>query len=155
MAYSSWLVDLVCAQFYALSSKHSARNQALSFWSTLPQRKRMASVTSWDRGLLSFALTHQLKIGELTCNVKEFHAACLISESRQAIYKRGGIVSITTRILIIDMLLDRIPVADLTGIVVMHAEDVTPTSMEAFVMRVYREKNKVNHFRTSSRCIAS
>lgn len=62
---------------------------------------------------------------------------------RQAIYKRGGIVSITTRILIIDMLLDRIPVADLTGIVVMHAEDVTPTSMEAFVMRVYREKNKV------------
>lgn len=41
------------------------------------------------------------------------------------------------------MLLDRIPVADLTGLVVMHAEEVTPTSMEAFVMRVYREKNKV------------
>ena len=62
---------------------------------------------------------------------------------RQAIYARGGIVSVTTRILIIDMLLDRIPVAEITGIAVLHAENVTPTSMEAFVMRVYREKNKV------------
>lgn len=66
------------------------------------------------------------------------------AKDRQAIYKRGGIVSITTRILIIDMLLDRIPVSELTGIAILHAENVTPTSMEAFVMRVYREKNKVN-----------
>ena len=41
------------------------------------------------------------------------------------------------------MLLDRLPVSELTGIAVLHAENVTPTSMEAFVMRVYREKNKV------------
>lgn len=66
--------------------------------------------------------------------------------TRGAAYKRGGVLSITTRILIIDMLLDRIPVAEMTGIVVLHAEDVSPTSMEAFVMRVYREKNKVISF---------
>ena len=41
------------------------------------------------------------------------------------------------------MLLERIPVSELTGIVVLHSEGVTPTSMEAFVVRVYREKNKV------------
>lgn len=66
-----------------------------------------------------------------------------LSSCRQILYKKGGVVSVTTRILIIDMLLERIPVADMTGIVVLHAENVTPTSMEAFVMRVYREKNKV------------
>lgn len=67
----------------------------------------------------------------------------MTSKDRETCYARGGVVSITTRILIIDMLLERIPVAELTGLVVLHAERVNPTSMEAFVMRVYREKNKV------------
>lgn len=71
------------------------------------------------------------------------YAVSNVALPRQAAYKRGGVLSITTRILIIDMLLDRIPVSEMTGIVVLHAEDVSPTSMEAFVMRVYREKNKV------------
>lgn len=69
--------------------------------------------------------------------------ACYRLRCRQAAYKKGGVVSITTRILIVDLLLERIPVKELTGIVVLHAEHVTPTSMEAFVMRVFREKNKV------------
>lgn len=50
------------------------------------------------------------------------------------------------------MLLDRIPVSEMTGIVVLHAEDVSPTSMEAFVMRVYREKNKVSLLRQDEVC---
>jgi hypothetical protein len=65
------------------------------------------------------------------------------AKDRQKLYEKGGVLSITTRILIIDMLNERIPVSEMTGIVVLHAEAVTPTSMEAFVMRVYREKNKV------------
>lgn len=50
------------------------------------------------------------------------------------------------------MLLDRIPVGELTGLAVLHAEHVTPTSMEAFVMRVYREKNRVSGYGRSLSC---
>lgn len=42
------------------------------------------------------------------------------------------------------MLNERIPVSEMTGIVVLHAENVSPTSQEAFLMRVYREKNKAS-----------
>lgn len=38
-------------------------------------------------------------------------------------YKDGGIFSVTSRILIVDMLKGRIPVELITGLVVLHAEE--------------------------------
>ncbi|WFD07905.1 DNA repair protein RAD16 [Malassezia vespertilionis] len=63
-------------------------------------------------------------------------------KQRSEAYMEGGILSITTRILIVDMLTKRIPTSLVTGIVVLHAENVTPTSTEAFIIRIYRQENK-------------
>lgn len=41
---------------------------------------------------------------------------------RQDLYKSGGLLSVTSRILIVDMLNDKIPVGLLTGLIVLHAE---------------------------------
>jgi DNA excision repair protein ERCC-4 len=41
---------------------------------------------------------------------------------RQELYKRGGLMSITSRILVVDMLQNDIPVDLITGILVLHAE---------------------------------
>ncbi|KAI0365205.1 hypothetical protein BV20DRAFT_954830 [Pilatotrama ljubarskyi] len=63
-------------------------------------------------------------------------------KDRQDLYKKGGLVSITSQIFTVDMLTSDIPTHLITGILVLHAERVTPTSAEAFIVRLYREKNK-------------
>ncbi|KAJ3515568.1 hypothetical protein NLJ89_g1672 [Agrocybe chaxingu] len=64
------------------------------------------------------------------------------SKDRQNLYKQGGIISVTSRILVVDMLQSDIPTELITGMLVLHAEKVTPLVLEAFIVRLYREKNK-------------
>ncbi|KAK4055410.1 DNA repair protein RAD16 [Microbotryomycetes sp. JL221] len=66
----------------------------------------------------------------------------LPAATREAMYKQGGIFSVTSRILTVDMLNQKLPIALVTGLIVMHAETVTPESSEAFVVRLYRQHNK-------------
>lgn len=61
---------------------------------------------------------------------------------REKMYKRGGICSITSRILIVDFLSGLLDASTVTGLVVLHAERVSATSQEAFIIRCFRQKNK-------------
>ncbi|KAJ7616307.1 hypothetical protein DFH06DRAFT_1239050 [Mycena polygramma] len=63
------------------------------------------------------------------------------SKDRQVMYKKGGLFSVTSRILVVDMLQGDIPTDRITGMLVLHAERVTPLVLEAFIVRLYREKN--------------
>ncbi|KIO31852.1 hypothetical protein M407DRAFT_217107 [Tulasnella calospora MUT 4182] len=63
-------------------------------------------------------------------------------KDRQLLYKKGGLISVTSRILVVDLLLKDIPVELITGMVILHAEKVTPTSLECFVVRLFRKENK-------------
>ena len=55
----------------------------------------------------------------------------------------GGIIFSSSRILVVDMLMDRLPIDLVTGILVYKAHKVIETSQEAFIIRLYRQKNKV------------
>ncbi|KAK4048124.1 DNA repair protein RAD16 [Microbotryomycetes sp. JL201] len=66
----------------------------------------------------------------------------LSAATREVMYKQGGIFSVTSRILTVDMLNKKLPIELVTGLIVMHAESVTPESSEAFVVRIYRQWNK-------------
>jgi len=55
----------------------------------------------------------------------------------------GGIIFSSSRILVVDMLMDRLPIDLITGILVYKAHKVIETSQEAFIIRLYRQKNKV------------
>jgi DNA excision repair protein ERCC-4 len=57
-------------------------------------------------------------------------------------YLQGGVFSVTSRILIVDMLSNAIDCSRITGIVVLHAHRITETSTEAFILRVFRDRNK-------------
>ena len=57
------------------------------------------------------------------------------------LYASGGIFSITSRILVVDLLTFPNLAESITGIVVMHAEKVVATSVEAFILRIFRQKN--------------
>jgi len=62
--------------------------------------------------------------------------------TREKMYAGGGIFSITSRILIVDFLSGLLNPATVTGLVALHAERISTTSLEAFIIRIYRQKNK-------------
>ena len=62
--------------------------------------------------------------------------------TRERMYSGGGIFSITSRILVVDFLSGLLDPAIVTGMVVLHAERVVATSLEAFIVRIFKQKNK-------------
>ena len=70
--------------------------------------------------------------------------------AREKMYAAGGIFSVTSRILVVDMLTGLINPETITGMVVLHADRVVATSLEAFIIRIYRQKNKVGFLKAFS-----
>ncbi|KAF2689303.1 DNA repair endonuclease XPF [Lentithecium fluviatile CBS 122367] len=70
--------------------------------------------------------------------------------TREKMYAQGGIFSITSRILIVDFLSGLLNPETVTGVVVLHAEKVVATSLEAFIIRIYRQRNKVGFLKAFS-----
>ncbi|UZJ52102.1 hypothetical protein CBS101457_001422 [Exobasidium rhododendri] len=64
------------------------------------------------------------------------------AKARQELYLSGGLISITSRILVVDMLSKRIPTDIITGLVILHAERIDPTCVESFIARIFRQENK-------------
>ncbi|CCH41060.1 DNA excision repair protein [Wickerhamomyces ciferrii] len=64
------------------------------------------------------------------------------ADKRQKLYQSGGIMSVTSRIFIVDMLSGIVNPSKITGIVVMHAERVNDLSNESFIVHMYRQQNK-------------
>ncbi|XP_077172572.1 DNA repair endonuclease XPF [Paroedura picta] len=64
------------------------------------------------------------------------------SSSRYEVYLQGGIIFATSRILVVDFLTGRIPSDLITGILVYKAHRIIESCQEAFILRLYRQKNK-------------
>lgn len=62
--------------------------------------------------------------------------------TREKMYEQGGIFSVTSRILVVDLLTTLLNPERITGLIVLHADRVVATSLEAFILRIYRQKNK-------------
>ncbi|KNE65850.1 hypothetical protein AMAG_09818 [Allomyces macrogynus ATCC 38327] len=63
------------------------------------------------------------------------------SDQRQQAYLRGGVFLITARVLVVDMLSDKVPLHLVTGILIHRADRVTESSTEAFILRLFRAQN--------------
>uniref|UniRef100_A0A131XY24 DNA repair endonuclease XPF n=1 Tax=Ixodes ricinus TaxID=34613 RepID=A0A131XY24_IXORI len=64
------------------------------------------------------------------------------TKDRNDVYLAGGVLFVTSRILVVDMLTERIPINLITGIIVYHAHKTLESCQEAFILRLYRQKNK-------------
>ncbi|KAK0052104.1 DNA repair endonuclease XPF-like isoform X2 [Biomphalaria pfeifferi] len=64
------------------------------------------------------------------------------ASERQLTYAQGGVLFITSRILVVDFLTDRVPVEHVTGIMAYKAHKIIESCQEAFILRLYRQKNK-------------
>ena len=65
----------------------------------------------------------------------------------------GGVIFSSSRILVVDMLMERLPIHLVTGVLVYKAHKVIETSQEAFILRLYRMKNKASPSYSISRSI--
>jgi len=70
--------------------------------------------------------------------------------TREKMYAASGIFSITSRILVVDLLTGLLKPDTITGMVVLHADRIVATSLEAFILRIYRQKNKVGFLKAFS-----
>uniref|UniRef100_A0A183FNS5 ERCC4 domain-containing protein n=1 Tax=Heligmosomoides polygyrus TaxID=6339 RepID=A0A183FNS5_HELPZ len=63
------------------------------------------------------------------------------SESfREAVYLEGGVQFLTSRILLVDLLTDRVPVKNIAGILIYRAHQILSSFQESFILRLYRER---------------
>lgn len=65
-----------------------------------------------------------------------------LTNDRIDVYESGGILFITSRILVVDMLVERVPIAQITGLIVYDAHKILELHQEKFIMRLYRAKNQ-------------
>ncbi|XP_054247227.1 DNA repair endonuclease XPF [Indicator indicator] len=66
----------------------------------------------------------------------------ITNNTRYEFYTQGGVIFATSRILVVDFLTDRIPANLITGILVYKAHRIIESCQEAFILRLYRQKNK-------------
>lgn len=63
-------------------------------------------------------------------------------EKRRQLYLSGGIFSVTSRILIVDLLSGVLHPNKITGLVILNAESLKEYSNESFILEIYRSVNK-------------
>jgi len=62
--------------------------------------------------------------------------------TRKIMYANGGCFIITSRILIVDLLRDNVDPSKICGFLVCNAHEVSEVSVEAFVLNIFRARNR-------------
>ncbi|KAL6736130.1 hypothetical protein Aduo_006516 [Ancylostoma duodenale] len=81
----------------------------------------------------------QLKAANVPCLPKLVNAD-VSTKDREAVYLEGGVQFLTSRILLVDLLTDRVPVKNIAGILVYRAHQILSSFQESFILRLYRER---------------
>lgn len=61
--------------------------------------------------------------------------------ARKEIYNKGGVMSVTSRVLVVDLFAGLLSPNDITGLFILHAERIKETSNEASIINLYRDGN--------------
>lgn len=62
-------------------------------------------------------------------------------KDREAVYKRGGVVFVSSRILVVDLLMGRMPVTLVSGVIVLRLHELQEACQDSFAIRLLRERN--------------
>lgn len=78
------------------------------------------------------------------------HQASNNAIEREKVYLAGGIQFISTQVLVVDLLKNRVTAELITGIFVLRAHQIIESCQEAFALRLYRQKNKTGFIKAFS-----
>ncbi|KAF5729652.1 DNA repair endonuclease UVH1 isoform X2 [Tripterygium wilfordii] len=79
-------------------------------------------------------LLPDLNIPEISADLPHHH--------RLSLYSSANVCFVTSRILIVDLLTQRIPTSKIGGLVILHAHSLTETATEAFIARILKSFNR-------------
>ncbi len=65
----------------------------------------------------------------------------ILSQERSAMYEEGGCIFLTSRIAIHDLLKNVVNISAIAGILVYNAHQIYETSLEEFIIRVFKNSN--------------
>uniref|UniRef100_A0A3P8TRZ9 DNA repair endonuclease XPF n=1 Tax=Amphiprion percula TaxID=161767 RepID=A0A3P8TRZ9_AMPPE len=85
--------------------------------------------------------TEQLRVEGVT-HLPRTVTSDVQSAERYNVYTEGGVLFVTSRILVVDFLTDRIPAHLISGILVYRAPKIIESCQEAFTLLLFRQKNK-------------
>lgn len=85
--------------------------------------------------------TEQLRVEGVT-HLPRTVTSDVQSAERYNVYTEGGVLFVTSRILVVDFLTDRVPAHLISGILVYRAHKIIESCQEAFILRLFRQKNK-------------
>ncbi|XP_054866764.1 DNA repair endonuclease XPF-like [Amphiprion ocellaris] len=85
--------------------------------------------------------TEQLRVEGVT-HLPRTVTSDVQSAERYNVYTEGGVLFVTSRILVVDFLTDRIPAHLISGILVDRAPKIIESCQEAFTLLLFRQKNK-------------
>ncbi|KAM6898901.1 DNA repair endonuclease XPF [Lycodopsis pacificus] len=85
--------------------------------------------------------TEQLRVEGVT-HLPRTVTSDVNSAERYSVYTEGGVLFVTSRILVVDFLTDRIPAHLISGILVYRAHKIIESFQESFILRLFRQKNK-------------
>lgn len=83
--------------------------------------------------------------GDSAESSRPFHVVTsesLTVEKRRELYQQGGVASVTSRILIVDLLSGVLHPNKVTGMVVLNVDMLKTYSNESFILEIYRSQNK-------------
>nr|CDJ82326.1 DNA repair endonuclease XPF [Haemonchus contortus] len=94
-----------------------------------------------DQKLLTIVLntTPQDEAANAPCMPKVLNAD-ISTKDREAVYLEGGVQFLTSRILLVDLLTNRVPIKNVAGILVYRAHQILSSFQESFILRLYRER---------------
>ncbi|GLH07493.1 DNA repair endonuclease XPF [Gryllus bimaculatus] len=72
------------------------------------------------------------------------------SSDREIVYLEGGVLFVSSRILVVDLLKNRLPIEKVTGFLVYRAHAILESCQEAFAVRLFRQKNKTGFIKAFS-----
>lgn len=79
---------------------------------------------------------------ETAAHIKRIKPDHSIKE-RSRIYGRGGVVILSARVFLMDLLHSRIPIPLITGVMIQNAHKVSEHGMEAFCLYLLRKQNEI------------
>lgn len=95
------------------------------------------------------------KCDNTTPNERKYHvvtADSLSVDKRRQLYLEGGIISVTSRILIVDLLSGILHSNKITGMVVLNVDTLQDYSNESFIIEIYRTQNRWGFIKGFSEC---
>jgi len=77
-----------------------------------------------------------------TTNLPKVISGESTANQRKTMYTEGGVYFASSRIFVMDFLVDRIPIHLITAVIVTKAHFLTDAYLEPFILRLFRSKNK-------------